>query len=219
MNVLFDLDGTLGNTLPLCISAFRNAIEPLLQRALTDAEIIAQFGPSEEGTIQALIPEHYAEGVERYMECYKRLHGQWPTPFEGVEEILSALRAAGRYVGLVTGKGPRSTKITLETYGFARYFDCVKTGSIRGPVKRERIDEILRASALAPDRFIYVGDAPSDVTAARACGLRTVAAAWAPTADRAALEAMHPDFLFHSIGAFREFVDRSLVGEQSISAR
>ena len=39
--VIFDLDGTLANTLPLCIRAFREAVSPLIQRPLTDEEIIA----------------------------------------------------------------------------------------------------------------------------------------------------------------------------------
>ena len=55
--VLFDLDGTIGNTLPLCITAFRESIEPLAGRSLTDEEIVRTFGPSEEGTIAVLLPE------------------------------------------------------------------------------------------------------------------------------------------------------------------
>ena len=57
--LIFDLDGTIGNTLPLCIQAFRQSIEPLAMKKLSDQDIIATFGPSEEGTIQTLIPEHY----------------------------------------------------------------------------------------------------------------------------------------------------------------
>ena len=52
--LIFDLDGTIGDTLPLCIKAFRRSIEPLIGRSVSDAEIIATFGPSEEGTIMAL---------------------------------------------------------------------------------------------------------------------------------------------------------------------
>jgi len=51
--LIFDLDGTLANTLPLCVAAFRKSVEPLLDRAISDEKIIATFGPSEEGTIMA----------------------------------------------------------------------------------------------------------------------------------------------------------------------
>jgi len=53
---IFDLDGTIGNTLPLCVTAFREALESLAGRPLSDAAIMATFGPSEEGTVMALVP-------------------------------------------------------------------------------------------------------------------------------------------------------------------
>ena len=49
--VIFDLDGTVGDTVPLCIKAFKKSIEPLINKNVSDEEIIATFGPSEEGTI------------------------------------------------------------------------------------------------------------------------------------------------------------------------
>ena len=91
--VLFDLDGTIGNTLPLCIAAFRESIEPLAARALTDEEIVATFGPSEEGTIALLLPEKQAEGLKQYLLRYEELHCRWPSPFEGIPEILFDLKA------------------------------------------------------------------------------------------------------------------------------
>ena len=210
MNYLFDLDGTLGNTLPLCIEAFRKAIEPLANKTLSDAEIIAQFGPSEEGTIKALIPEHFDEGVQRYIDCYRELHHQWPHPFEGIVDILHWLKEKGVYVGLITGKGPHSTQITLETYQLDVFFDCIKTGSIHGPVKKERIEEVLAETNLPRSEFCYVGDSPSDITASRACGINVIAAAWASTADPEELSSMRPDFIFNTIKDFRHFVKRQI---------
>ncbi|MGQ1947507.1 HAD family hydrolase [Geofilum sp. OHC36d9] len=55
--VIFDLDGTLGNTIPLCIEAFRKSIEPLIGKKLSDQEITSTFGPSEEGTIKVLVSD------------------------------------------------------------------------------------------------------------------------------------------------------------------
>jgi beta-phosphoglucomutase-like phosphatase (HAD superfamily) len=80
--VIFDLDGTLANTLPLCIQAFRESLQPLIQRYLSDEEIIATFGPSEEGTIMALAPDYYDEGVSAYLHLYSSLHSMCPAPFE-----------------------------------------------------------------------------------------------------------------------------------------
>ncbi len=204
--VLFDLDGTIGNTLPLCIAAFRAAIEPLAGRQLSDAQIIAAFGPSEEGTIATLLPERSDEGFRGYLEHYDRLHPDWPGPFDGMRELLNQLKASGVFVGLVTGKGPKSAALTLERYGLSDYFDVTKTGSPVGPIKDRCIEEIIDEYTLTREDTLYVGDSPSDVTVCRQCRIPIVAAAWAPTADIEALRAMAPDFLFTSVPEFSAFM-------------
>ena len=199
---LFDLDGTLGNTLPLCVAAFREALEPLAARPLSDREIMATFGPSEEGTIAVFAPDRFDEGVTRYLDCYARLHARWPDPFPGIREGLALLKQSGSFVGLVTGKGARSLAITLRRYGFEDVFDAIKPGRPEGKVKERCIEEVLAEHALDRASTLYVGDTPYDMQAARACGIRTVAAAWAPTADLAALRACRPDFCFETVQAF-----------------
>ena len=57
--VAFDLDGTIGDTLPLCMAAFRDSIERLAGVKVTDEEIIKNFGPSEEGIIKVLLKDRY----------------------------------------------------------------------------------------------------------------------------------------------------------------
>ncbi|MDP0498263.1 MAG: HAD family hydrolase [Verrucomicrobiota bacterium JB024] len=205
-NILFDFDGTLADTLPLCISAFRRAIEPLCGRALSDTDIIETFGPSEEGTIAALLPGNEAQGVERYLEHYAALHAQWPEPFPGIVELLDYLTRQGAFLGLVTGKGARSAVLSLERYGIEQYFRTVKTGSPAGPVKDEKIAEIIEEFGLDRDETLYVGDIPSDITASRACSIRAVSAAWAPTADVEALRALEPDYLFTRLEDFYSFM-------------
>ncbi len=208
--VLFDLDGTIGNTLPLCIAAFRESIEPLAARPLSDAEIIATFGPSEEGTISLLLPEKQEEGLKQYLRRYEELHCRWPSPFEGIPEILSYLKSKRVFVGLITGKGERSTALTLKNYGLEDYFDVIKTGASSGPVKDRRIEEVINEFSLDRKEILYVGDAPSDVKACRDCAIKIAAAAWAPTANADELRGMRPDFLFSSVSAFSEFLRKEL---------
>lgn len=205
--LIFDLDGTIGNTLPLCIQAFRQSIEPLAMKKLSDQDIIATFGPSEEGTIQTLIPEHYEEGIVNYLQFYQDLHDICPDPFPGIIDLLDQLRAKGIRIAMVTGKGEHSTVITLKKFGLSSHFEHIETGSPKGPVKEKGIAAVLQQwPDLNKDSIIYVGDAPSDITASRKAGIPVVAAAWAPTAEPEQLLANNPDKIFYSLNDFTDWL-------------
>ncbi|WP_057938297.1 HAD family hydrolase [Algoriphagus resistens] len=201
--VIFDLDGTIANTLPLCISAFRQAIEPLIKRPVSDGEIIATFGPSEEGTIKALAPAHYDKGVADYLRYYESSHHMCSTPFERISSLLGFLKEKGVHLSLVTGKGRYSTGISLKQFQLEEMFEFIETGSPLGPRKPEAIQLILeKLENVSKDEVIYVGDAPSDILSSREAGVASVAAAWAETSEPAKLLALQPDELFYSIEEF-----------------
>lgn len=198
--IIFDLDGTIADTLPLCINAFRMAIEPLSNRQLTDEEIIATFGPSEEGTIMKLAPGNYEEGLAGYLQYYTILHSHCPAPFDGIPQLLHYLQHHNIRMALVTGKGNKSTAISLQQFNITQYFSIIETGSPHGPVKAERIAGVLAAwGDLQKNEVLYIGDAPSDITACRKAGIPIAAAAWAQTADAEKLQQLNPDALFYSV--------------------
>jgi len=205
--VIFDLDGTLANTLPLCISAFRNSIEPLINRSVTDNEIIATFGPSEEGTIMALAPDFYEKGVADYISHYENQHDMCPTAFTEIPQLLANLKDRHIRTAMVTGKGKRSADISLEKFGIAGYFELLEAGMPEGPRKPQGIQNILNAwDDILKTEVIYVGDAPSDITACREVGIPVVAAAWAETAEPDKLEALQPDELFYTVADFENWL-------------
>jgi phosphoglycolate phosphatase-like HAD superfamily hydrolase len=205
--VIFDLDGTLANTLPLCIRAFRASVEPHVGRSVTDEEIIATFGPSEEGTIQALAPDFYDEGVTAYLRYYNEYHDMCPGVFDGIKPLLDALKDNHIRIAMVTGKGKKSADVSLEKFGITEYFEWIETGMPQGPRKPEGIQMILdKWPDLEKQDVIYVGDAPSDITACRQVGVAIVAAAWAETAEPQLLEPLHPDHIFYTVPAFADWL-------------
>ncbi len=204
---MFDLDGTIANTLPLCIQAFRQSIEPLINRTLTDEEIIATFGPSEEGTIKALAPLAYDEGVKSYLHYYEQLHKMCPATFDGIEDLLNHLKEKGIHVSMVTGKGKYSTAISLKHFKLSNFFEIIETGAPSGPRKVDGIKAVLSAlPELKPEEVIYVGDAPSDIEASRKVGIPVVAAAWAETAEPEKLIPLKPDEIFYNIEEFKNWL-------------
>ncbi|MFE7083915.1 HAD family hydrolase [Priestia megaterium] len=208
--IIFDLDGTIGNTLPLCIAAFKKAIEPLAGKALSDKEIIDTFGPSEEGTVQALIPNYYEQGIEDYLRHYRQLHAMCASPFEGMREILDYAKDQNIQLAMVTGKGERSTEITLDMFDIHSYFEAIETGSPQGPRKVQGIQSVLNQLGIMPADSIYVGDAPSDIKASREAGVPIVSAAWAETAEVELLQEMQPNKLFKTIQEFRQYIQQTI---------
>ena len=204
--ILFDFAGTIADTLRLCIAGFRQAIEPLAGRTVSDQEIIATFGPSEEGTTRQLAPHACERGIAAYLKAYRELHGLCPAPFPGIVELLHELRLRGILTALVTGKGASSCRISLEYYGIADCFDRIQTGSPAGPVKPQCIRAVLAELALTPQEALYVGDSASDIQAAREVGVETLAAAWATTADIQELQRQQPLALFSTVAGLRNYL-------------
>ena len=209
--VIFDLDGTLGNTVPLCVAAFRKSIEPLIGRTISDEEIIATFGPSEEGTIRSLVPHNYEQGISNYLYFYGQLHDMCPKPFDGIVNILEILKKGQIRLAMVTGKGKYSTMITLQKFGIIHYFETIETGHPNGAIKAEGIEAVLNFfNDIKKNEIIYVGDAPGDIKACKKAGISIAAVAWADTAEPERLIELMPDQLFYSISDFKAWISSKI---------
>src|SRR5215471_4224389 len=180
--IIFDLDGTLGDTLPVCFKAFRHAIIEFTGRSLTDQQIRATFGPSEEGIIRSQVPERWRECLDLYVDAYRREHASAADPFPGMREALRRLGEGGVRRAVVTGKSIVTADISLEAMGIRSYFDIVEGGAAKGDVKPRNIKKVLEVWGMAAVEAGYVGDAPSDMDAAHKAGVVALAAMWAARA-------------------------------------
>ena len=204
--VIFDLDGTLADTLPVAYAALGEIFREYSGVVYSDSEIHAMFGPCERGLLRSRLPE-WEPAFQRYLHVYEAAHAACPAPFKGIPELLDALRVP---IAVVTGKGAESAAISLRLLGLADRFPIVEAGDPHGPVKPERLRRVLQQWNISPSEVAHVGDAPSDVRAGRECGVITVAAAWSPETNRAKLEAENPDHLFESVAGLRDWL--GLVG-------
>jgi phosphoglycolate phosphatase/pyrophosphatase PpaX len=205
--VIFDLDGTTGDTLPLALAAFRETFRELAGGYISDEEIARHFGPSEEGTLRGILPGHVQEGLALYLEYYAELHDRMcPEPFDGVRELVAEIKRRGAICALVTGKASKSLDISLEKFGMTDAFDAIETGIAERPTKVEGIGRVLKKFSVAPEETLYVGDAPSDITAARELSCHVASAAWASTAEAGALEKMNPGMVFYDVKTLTEYL-------------
>ncbi|MDQ2752458.1 MAG: HAD family hydrolase [Bacteroidota bacterium] len=205
--VIFDIDGTLANTVPLCIAAFRKAVEPLVNRPLSDEEIVSHFGPDEEGTIKSLAPDDYKKGTSDFMQFYEAMHDTCSAPFEGITELLQELKQKGVRLSIATGKGKYTSELTLNRLRLATYFEKIENGTPEGSKKAEAIATILHSLGdIGKEGAVYIGDAPGDITESRKAGIKVVSAAWAETAKVDELKKEHPDELFTSVAGFTKWI-------------
>ena len=178
--VIFDLDGTLIDSLAWTFQAMREAVAPELGRDLTDEEIYARFGPADHQIVADLVgPEARTETVARLMSAYERGLARMPL-FDGVRALLAGLEERGLLLGLCTGRGRPSTDILLASHGLVDGFGASVTGE-EVPWPKPAPDGILettRRLGVRPGEAIYVGDSVKDVEAGLAAGTTTVAALW-----------------------------------------
>lgn len=199
---IFDLDGTLGDTLPVCYRAFRDVLRARTGRAYADHQIHAMFGPSEEGILARHCPDAPDEALVDYLAAYRAAHSICPHPFAGIRAILQGLRDRAVALAIVTGKGPGSARISLEKFDLQGFFPIVEAGSPDGGVKPAAMRRVLQSWGFEPRAVIGVGDSPSDIRSAREAGIASVAAAWAPGCQAARLAARRPDRIFSDVSAF-----------------
>lgn len=207
--VIFDMDGTLGNTLPICIGGIRLAVQKATGKLLDDKAVIKYFGASEEGIIGKLMPEHKQEGIDLYLKFYRKQHEILaPRPFDGIVPLLEMLKKEGIACVIVSGKGEKSLDISLDVMGIDKYFCMKRHGDEKATGKEVFIAEVLKKLNLKKSEAVYVGDAVSDVLASRRAGIAVIAAAWAQSADIDALKNAAPDFLAKSVFEAQEWIKR-----------
>ncbi len=204
--MIFDLDGTLTDTFAVCFRAFREALFPFTGRRFSDEEILARFGPSEEGMLQRWLPDRWEECLRLYLAAYEREHRRIARTFPGIDAALGLLGERGIPLAVVTGKGRQSAVISLAQLGLTQYFDYVETGSPEGSIKVRGIERVLRGWAVPPSRVAYLGDVASDVEASRAVGVIPLAAAWEARSDATALRALRPLAVFDTVPEFIEWI-------------
>jgi pyrophosphatase PpaX len=188
--VLFDLDGTLIDTKALYLEAYRVAVEPYVREDVTHEDIMALRPTSELAFIRAIVAEADLEAcLEDFYAAYRSLHDRrFQGVFPGIPAVLAAIRERRMPLGLVTGKSRRSWEITRDAAVELGPFDTlVFDDDVRAPKPDPHgLELALRGLGVEPSAAVYVGDTRSDMEAARAAGLRPMAALWArDPADRA----------------------------------
>lgn len=194
--VVFDLDGTLIDSYALIAAAFRHAARTVLGRSLSDEEVWAHWGEPLPVRAAHVAADRTAEVMDAYTAYYDAHHDRLCRPFAGVIEMLAQLSARGCALGIATSKRRRSTMQAVEAFGFAaRIRAWVAAEDVASPKPSpDPVRLVLERLGARPSDALLVGDGLYDIRAARAAGVRSVAAMWG-TREATAVLAAGPDYV------------------------
>ncbi|HEV8538822.1 MAG TPA: HAD family hydrolase [Bacteroidota bacterium] len=211
--IIFDLDGTLAQTSELIYASFNHIAEKYVHKIFTTEEIIAMFGPPEEVSVERVVGKaRLAEVMADYYEYYSMHHPRMADAYAGIRDLLEYLKNHGIILAVFTGKGKRTTIITLEQLGIINYFDLLVTGDDVENYKpsADGIRKVLKKFKLQPEDALMVGDAVSDVRAAREAGVPIAAVLWDSYGKEHVLK-MDVDYLFHDVAGFAAWLKAAIV--------
>jgi pyrophosphatase PpaX len=202
--VLFDLDGTLIDTIELIVSSARHAFEGRPGNPPTDEDWIRGIGTPLVEQLRgfASSEEEVAVLLERY-RAYQHIHHDRLTRcYDDVPTVVATLAERGYPLAIVTSKASSIAKRSLGWVGLDRYFPVVVgfDETTRHKPDPEPVLVALERLGASADRAVFVGDSPHDIHAGNAAGVLTVAALWGPF-NRETLAAAHPN---HFIGCLPE---------------
>ncbi|OZB97716.1 HAD family hydrolase [Paenibacillus sp. XY044] len=199
--VLFDFDGTLADTLPLSFYAFQEVFRKHTAKEYSREEIVAWFGPTEEGIIGQVLNSHESlpEAIDDYYRIYEAYHDRMLSLSGEIRGMLNQLQDMSISMGIITGKSRRSLDISSAKLAMGSYFTVGFAGDelIRPKPDREGIDRAMAVLGVAPEETLFIGDSHADMAAGRAAGTRIGGAMWFETVQSQDLLPV-PDYVFTS---------------------
>ena len=200
--VLFDLDGTLADTIELILSSYRHTMRVHLGEAPPDERWLSTIGRPLHDQIRDFSRdgEQAQAMLETYVAFQSRIHDEMAKPYPGVVDVLDALRARGVALAVVTSKRSGIARRTMECCAIDPFFEVVVCADHvdRGKPDPEPVHLALELLNVGPEKVLFVGDSPFDIQAGSHGGVKTAAALWGPH-DPDALRRTGADYLLPGI--------------------
>lgn len=209
--VIFDLDGTLLNTLGDLTAAVNHGLSACGLPLHTEAEVRTYVGDGVKELIARACPAHADEATKAavlaaYLPYYAAHNRDLTVPYDGVIALLTALRDGGIKTAVVSNKHDSGVQALCAHY-FGGLLDLAVGGGDTRPLKPAP-DSVLYAIeqlGVTPDEVWYVGDSTIDVVTARNAGVACAAVSWG-FHDRPRLAAENPAQLVDTVAQLQNVI-------------
>lgn len=198
-SVLFDLDGTLLDSIELILGGYREMMRVHHGAVPPDEVWLRGIGtPLRRQIAELADDEAQAEAMRLTYRDYNIAHHEaLAGPYPGICEVVEALHAAGVGLAVVTSKRRVGAFRGLDRLGLTERFGAVVgADDVSHPKPHPR--PVLQALELLdadPETAVFIGDSTHDMESGRAAGVRTGAVLWGPF-SRTALAAHEPTWWF-----------------------
>ena len=200
---LFDLDGTLIDSVELILQSYRHTVKKYLGKVPPDELWLAGMGTPLRKQLGEFSddPEVIEAMIVTYREYNNQHHDDMVTVFPGALETVKTLRSWGVKLGVVTSKFRSGAQRGLKVCGFGDLFPVLVGAD---DVERPKPDpspvlHAIEQLGVEPSETVFIGDSAHDLAAGRAAGVSTGAALWGPI-ERRILEPHEPDYWLETPG-------------------
>lgn len=200
--VLFDLDGTLVDTIALIVASFDHALTSVVGAGRPEPQVRAWIGRRLGEVFASEYPEQAQELEATYVEWNRAQAPLLIRRYDGVEDLLRGLLDVHQRMGVVTSKRRGAAIQALQIAGLDGLIDIVAASEDTTAHKPEPAPLQHGAARLSVpiEQCVYVGDAVVDIEAARAAGMASIAVTWG-AGDPEALAVAGADHLVESPAA------------------
>lgn len=213
---VFDLDGTLLNTLDDLMDAVNYALHQLSYPTRTRNEICRFVGNGVGKLIERSLPDgtanpHYQEALTLFRQYYSHHCEDKTCVYPGVLELLSQLNAAGCKTAIVSNKLNRA--VTRLNQTFFRSIVRVAIGEQPGLQRKPAPDMVVHALELLHStkaESVYIGDSDVDIQTAANAGLACISVTWG-FRDADFLKKHHASVLAHTPDQVYQFIMNGLL--------
>jgi pyrophosphatase PpaX len=191
--ILFDVDGTLIDSIPFIVECFQHAFTRHFGHPWDVADIMSGIGTPLESYFKTKWTEEQASKLmASYLE-YNLAHLHTGIGiFNNVHQMLEGLRQTGLPLGIVTSKRLPALLPTLQDFDLAAYFDLIITKEdtqLHKPNPEPLYEAMNRLGLSQPGRIIYVGDSIHDLECAVRAGCQPVMVGWTRMPKNALVQA------------------------------